>query len=51
MLIVCCVFSHTEEDDHGGHRGNTAQALARWQHLVAYSEAAVALHWTMLSAF
>ena len=25
--------------DHGGRRGNTAQALAQWRHPVAMSEA------------
>jgi hypothetical protein len=33
--------------DHGGRRGNTAQALARWQHPVASSEALDVLHWAM----
>jgi hypothetical protein len=46
---VCIVFSHTKDDDHGGHRGNTAQALARWQHLVASCEATVVLHWAMFN--
>ncbi len=45
---MCCVFSHTDEDDHGGRRGNTVQALARWQPLVASCEATVALHRAML---
>ncbi len=30
--------------DHGGRRGNTAQALAQWWHLVALHEATDALH-------
>jgi hypothetical protein len=30
--------------DHGGGRGNTAQALARWRHLVALHEATGVLH-------
>jgi hypothetical protein len=33
--------------NHGGRRGNTTQALARWQHLVALHEATDALHWVM----
>jgi hypothetical protein len=33
--------------DHGGSWGNTAQALAQWQHLVALHEAMDALHWAM----
>jgi hypothetical protein len=36
--------------DHGGHQGNMAQALARWQHLVALHEATDALHWVMCPA-
>jgi hypothetical protein len=48
MLVGCCVFSHSNDDDHGSCRGNTARALARWQHLVASREATVALHWAML---
>ncbi len=47
MLVVCCVFSHADDDDHGGRRGNTARALAQWQHLVASCEATVALHRAM----
>jgi hypothetical protein len=33
--------------DHGGRQGNTAWALAGWQHLVALHEATDALHWAM----
>jgi hypothetical protein len=33
--------------NHGGRRGNTAQALDRWQHLVASHEATDALHRAM----
>jgi hypothetical protein len=33
--------------DHGGRWGNTAQALARWRHPVASSEAQDVLHWAM----
>jgi hypothetical protein len=51
MLVVCCVFSHTNEDDHGSHQGNMARELAQWQCLVASREATVALHRAMLIAF
>jgi hypothetical protein len=40
-----CVFNLFV--DHGGRRGNTGQALARWQHPVASSEALDVLHWAM----
>jgi hypothetical protein len=33
--------------NHGDRRGNTACALAWWQHLVALHEAKDALHWAM----
>jgi hypothetical protein len=33
--------------DHGGRRGNTVQALARWRHLLASSEALNVLHRSM----
>jgi len=36
--------------DHGGRRGDTAQALARWQHPVASSEALDVLHREMCPA-
>jgi hypothetical protein len=36
--------------DHGGRRGNTAWALARWQQLAASHEATDALHQTMCLA-
>jgi hypothetical protein len=35
---------------HGGCRGNMAQALARWQHLVASHEAMDVLHQAMCPA-
>jgi hypothetical protein len=47
--VLC--FSHTDNDDHGGCRGNTVRALARWQHLEASRQAAVAINWAMLIAF
>jgi hypothetical protein len=42
-------FSHTDDDDHGSHQGNTAWAPAPWQRLVASCEATVALHQAMLT--
>jgi len=33
--------------DHGGRRGDTAQALTRWRHPVASSEALDVLHQVM----
>jgi hypothetical protein len=50
MLVVCCVFSHANNDDHGSCQGDTgrALALAQWQCLVASHEATVALHRVML---
>jgi hypothetical protein len=47
MFVVCCVFSHSNKDDHGGCRGNTVWALAQWWRLVASCEATDALHWAM----
>jgi hypothetical protein len=44
---LCCF---NEFVDHGGRRGNTAQALARWLHPVASSEAPDVLHWEMCPA-
>jgi hypothetical protein len=47
--VICqCFFFKIV--NHGGHRGNTARALARWQHLVALHEAMDALHWAMRPA-
>jgi hypothetical protein len=43
-----CVFNVFV--DHGGHWGNTAQALARWQHPVDSSEAQDVLHRAMRPA-
>jgi hypothetical protein len=50
MLVVCCVFSHTDNDGHGWSWGDRAGALARWQHLVASREATDALHQAMFIA-
>jgi hypothetical protein len=36
--------------DHGGRQGDTMQALNRWQHPVALSEALDVLHWAMRPA-
>ncbi len=37
-------------DDHGGHRGDMAQALDQWRHPVALSEAPDVFHWAMRPA-
>jgi hypothetical protein len=47
VSVLCCF---NEFVDHGGRRGNTAQALARWQHPVASSEALDMLYWAMRPA-
>jgi len=44
---LCVLF---EFIDHGGRRGDTAQALARWRHPVASSEALDVLHREMRPA-
>jgi len=44
---LCVLFKFIS---HDGRRGNTAQALARWQHPVASSEALDVLHWAMRPA-
>jgi hypothetical protein len=36
VSVLCCFNKFV---DHGGRRGDTAQALARWRHPVASSEA------------
>jgi hypothetical protein len=41
---LCVLF---EIVNHGGRRGNLAQALARWRHPVASSEALDVLHRAM----
>ncbi len=50
MLVVCCVFSHSEDDDHSGRRGNTARALTQWRRFVTSGEATDALHQAMFIA-
>jgi hypothetical protein len=44
---LCCF---NEFVDHGGRWGNTAQALARWLHPVASSEAPDVIHRAMRPA-
>jgi hypothetical protein len=46
--VFCeCFCASFKIINHGGHRGNTAQALAQWWHLVALHDAMDALHWAM----
>ena len=47
VSVLCC---SNEFVDHGGCRGDTALALARWRHPVASSEAWDVLHWEMRPA-
>jgi len=44
---LCCF---NEFVDHGGRRGDTAQALAQWRHPVVSSEALDMLHQAMCPA-
>jgi hypothetical protein len=44
FLVIIFLFKIV---NHGGRRGNTAWALARWWHLVALHEATDALHRAM----
>jgi hypothetical protein len=44
---LCVLFEFV---NHGSRWGNTAQALARWQHPVAPSEALDVLYWAMCPA-
>jgi hypothetical protein len=44
---LCCF---NEFVDHGGRRGDTAQALARWLHPMASSEAPDVIHRAMRPA-
>jgi hypothetical protein len=44
VSVLCVLF---EIVNHGGRRGDAAQALARWWHPVASSEALDLLHWAM----
>jgi len=45
--VLCCFNKFV---DHGGRRGDTAQALAQWWHPVASSEALDVLYRTMRPA-
>ena len=45
--VLCCFNKFV---DHGGRRGDTAQALARWRHPVASSEALDVLYRLMCPA-
>jgi hypothetical protein len=47
VSVLCVLFEFV---DHGGRRGNTAQALARWRHPVASSEALDVLYRAMCPA-
>ncbi len=44
VSVLCVLFGFV---DHGGRRGDTAQALARWRHPLASSEALDVLHRAM----
>jgi len=48
FVSVKCCFN--EFVDHDGCRGDTAQALTRWRHPVAPSEALDVLYWAMRPA-
>ncbi len=45
--VLVVFFISFEIVNHGNRLGNTACALARWQHLVALHETKDALHWAM----
>jgi hypothetical protein len=47
LSVLCVLF---EFINHGSHRGNTVQALARWRHPVAPSEALYVLYRVMRPA-
>jgi hypothetical protein len=47
LCFVSIFFVSFKIVDHGGRQGNTAQALARWWHLVASHEATDVLHRAM----
>jgi hypothetical protein len=47
LCFVSVFFVSFKIVDHGGRRGNTARALAQWQHLVALHEATDAFHQAM----
>jgi hypothetical protein len=47
LCFVSVFFVSFKVVNHGGCRGDTVCALARWWHLVALHEAKDALHWEM----
>ena len=47
LSVLCCFNKFV---GHGGHRGDRAQALARWGHPLASSEALNVLYWAMRPA-
>jgi hypothetical protein len=47
ISVLCVLFDIV---DHGGRQGDTAQALARWRHPLASSEALDVLHQAMRPA-
>jgi hypothetical protein len=47
VRVLCVLFEFV---NHDGRQGDTAQALARWQHPVASSEALDVLHRAMRPA-
>jgi hypothetical protein len=48
--VLLVFFVSFEIVNHGGRLGNTARALAQWQHLVALHEAMDAIHQAMCPA-
>jgi hypothetical protein len=50
MWFVSILCHFNKFVDHGGRQGDTAQALARWRHLAASSEALDVLHRAMYPA-
>jgi len=48
FVSVSCCFNEFVDND--SRRGNTAQALARWRHPVAPSEALDVFYWVMRPA-
>jgi hypothetical protein len=50
LCFVSVFFVSFKIIDHGSRRGNMAQTLAQWRHLVAWHEATDALHQAMRPA-
>ena len=48
--VFCCFCCVSAIDDHGGRRGDTARALARWRRLGTSHEATDTLHRAMCLA-